>query len=45
MKKIRKIFESIISPFVAIAVLVDESKRINEDGAWDSYHAKKNGGR
>lgn len=45
MKKIRKIFERIISPFVAVAVLIDDSKRINEDGAWDAYHAKKNRGR
>ena len=44
MKGIRYILNCIISPFEAIAVLIDESKRINEDGTWDSYHAKKNKG-
>lgn len=39
---IKNIIEAIVSPFVSVAVLLDESKRINEDGSWDSYHAKKN---
>ncbi len=42
MLAIKKIFEAIISPCVAVAVLIDESKRINEDGTWDEYHARKN---
>lgn len=43
MKKLmRKVFDIIFSPFVSIAVLIDESKRINEDGSWDEYHHKKN---
>lgn len=42
MKFLRKMIDAVISPFESIAVLIDESKRINEDGSWDSYHAKKN---
>ena len=42
MKTLKKIWEAIISPFVAIAVLIDESKRINEDGSWDKYWERKN---
>lgn len=39
---ISKLWDAISAPFIAIAVLVDESRRINEDGSWDSYWAKKN---
>ena len=42
MKALRMIWDAITFPFVSIAVLIDESKRINEDGSWDSYHAKRN---
>lgn len=42
MKLFAKIWEAITSPFIGIAVLIDESKRINEDGSWDKYHAKRN---
>ena len=42
MKTLRKIWDAIISPFISIAVLIDESKRINEDGSWDSYWERKN---
>lgn len=42
IETVRNITEAIILPFVSIAVLIDESKRINEDGSWDSYHAKRN---
>lgn len=38
----RKIFEALISPFVSIAVMIDESRRINEDGSWNAYNARKN---
>lgn len=41
-KRIKNFFKAIISPFVAISVMIDESKRINEDGSWDSYWANKN---
>lgn len=42
MKVLRKIWEAISTPFVAVAVLIDESKRTNEDGSWDKYHARRN---
>lgn len=38
----RKFFEALILPFVSIAVMIDESKRINENGDWDAYNARKN---
>lgn len=41
-EKIKNFFEAIISPFVSVAVMIDESKRINEDGSWDKYHARRN---
>lgn len=43
MKKfVFKIWDAITTPFVSIAVLIDESRRENLDGSWDSYWAKKN---
>ena len=42
MKALRKIWDAVTAPFVSVAVLIDESKRINEDVSWDSYHAKRN---
>lgn len=42
MKILKKIWEAIIYPFNSIAVLLDESKRINEDGSWDKYNERKN---
>lgn len=41
-KRIKNFVEAIISPFVSIAVMIDESKRINEDGSWDKYWERKN---
>lgn len=41
-KMIKKIWNAICTPFVAIAVLIDESKIANEDGSYDTYWAKKN---
>lgn len=38
----KKIWETITEPFIAIAVLIDESKRINEDGSWSKYLERKN---
>lgn len=38
----RRIADVITYPFAAISVLLDESRRINEDGSWDTYNAKKN---
>ena len=34
-----KLFDKITAPF---AVLLDESRRTNEDGSWDKYWARKN---
>ena len=43
MKKlIQKIKDSITFPFVAMAILLDESRSINEHGDWNDYHAKRN---
>lgn len=42
MKALRKIFEAITTPFVSVAVMIDESRRINEDGSWDKYWERKN---
>ncbi len=42
MKLIKKAFEAIAMPFISISVLVDESKRINDDGSWDNYWERKN---
>ena len=43
MKKMfKKVIDFITSPFIAVAVLLDESKRINEDGSWDKYWERKN---
>lgn len=41
-KAVKKIFEAIASPFIALAVHIDESRRINEDGSWDKYWERKN---
>lgn len=42
MKLLKKILQAIFDPFVSVAVMVDESKRINEHGDWDEYWRKKN---
>ena len=43
MKKFfRKIIDTISEPFAAFVVLLDESRRINEDGIWNKYWEKKN---
>jgi len=41
-RKLLKILEAIALPFISVAVMIDESKRINEDGSWDKYHARRN---
>lgn len=38
----KKLLNAIAKPFVSFAVHLDESRRINEDGSWDKYHARKN---
>lgn len=42
MKLLQKIWEAITLPFISVAVMIDESKRINEDGTWNEYHRKRN---
>lgn len=43
MKKVfTRILEAVTFPFVAIIVLIDESRRINEHGDWDEYNARRN---
>lgn len=42
MKLLKNLAAAIIAPFESIAVLLDESRRINEDGSWDNYHARRN---
>lgn len=39
---IKTLLEAILLPFTMMAILIDESKRINEYGDWDRYHAKRN---
>lgn len=36
-----KLWEKIMEPFEAIAVLYDESKRLDEYGDWERYYRKK----
>ena len=38
MNFLKKIAEGI----TMFAIILDESKRINEDGSWDKYHARRN---
>lgn len=46
MKRIKKaliaIWDFIICPFISVAIFLDEERRINEDGRYDEYWAKKN---
>ena len=41
-KMLKKMWDFISEPFICIAVVIDESKRINENGSWDKYWEKKN---
>ena len=42
MKTLKKMWNAISMPFVAVAVAIDESRRINEDGSWDKHNARRN---
>ena len=42
MKLLQKIWDTIAGPFISLAVMIDESRRINEDGSWDEYNRKRN---
>ena len=41
-KTLKKIWQAISAPFVAIACVIDESRRVNEDGSYDTYWEKVN---
>lgn len=36
-----KWLERLIEPFIAVACLIDESKRIDEYGDWERHYKKK----
>lgn len=42
MNALQKIWGAVTFPLVAIAVLLDESRRQNLDGSWDEYNARRN---
>lgn len=42
MRIIKKIWDAITMPFISVAVMIYESKRINEDGSWNEYNRKRN---
>lgn len=42
MNFFKRIWDRITSPFISVAVMIDESRRINEDGSWNKYNEKKN---
>ena len=42
MKLLRELWDAITFPFISLAVMLDESKRINEDGSWNEYNRKRN---
>ncbi len=42
MKITRRIMDKLTAPFISLAVHIDESRRINEDGSWDKYWERKN---
>ena len=37
MKILAKIWDKITAPFIGIAVALEESRNVNEDGSWDRY--------
>ena len=42
MTFLKKIWDRITEPFIAVAVGLDESRRQNLDGSWDKYWERKN---
>lgn len=42
MKILKNMIEVLTLPFISIAVMIDESRRINEDGSWNKYWYRKN---
>lgn len=39
---IKRFFEYLKAVFATFACVLDESKRINEDGSWNAYWQKRN---
>jgi hypothetical protein len=39
---IQKIKDGIKFSFMSMAILIDESRTINEDGSWDKYNRRQN---
>lgn len=37
----KKLWELISAPFIALAVNIAESREMNEDGSWDKYWERK----
>lgn len=42
MKALKKVWDVITYPFLAISVMVGMSREINENGEWDEYNRKRN---
>ena len=42
MKALKKVWNVITYPFLAISVMVGMSREINENGEWDEYNRKRN---
>lgn len=42
MKALKKVWEAITYPFVAISVMLGTSQEINEDGRFDRYWERRN---
>ena len=42
MKLLRELWDAITLPFISVAVMIDESKRINEGGSWNAHNRKRN---
>lgn len=41
MKLIRRIIDAITTPFISIAVLIDESRRMDEGGTWSRKEQRR----
>lgn len=41
MKTIHRIIDTITTPFISIAVLIDESRRMDEGGTWSRKEQRK----
>lgn len=39
---LKKFFDLVTTPFISLAIWIDESRRENADGSWNKYHARRN---